>query len=510
MAVFKSFLLRCTRTELKLAQRLFVRGNTSLPMTQEQLVLNPTAVVSYWQKLMAAVNEPTQDFLTAKPINPESSLSPDYYTFRTLLNKSIRAKRTLEGGDILPDIVLKQVCEFYKTLKKEEKLRFFHVLSVHFGVDAKEVTDASKRYIDEPSAANEEKLRASLVPPRAGLFAQIGQQMDGVKFLVDMRRDLLELLSETPRDSHLRLLSENLRETLAEWFSVGFLDLERITFNSPASLLEKLIKYEAVHPMRGWMDLKQRLGPGRRCFAFFHRSMPEEPLVVTYIALVKELASSVQTILDDPAPTYPPPEEIQTAVFYSISSTQQGLSGVELGNFLIKRVVYQLQQDFAHIQHFATLSPIPNFRPWLLKKLDENDQSLLLPPEQEALQKACPSLCPVEALKRIIATPLHTHTPEVLQVVKTPLMRLCARYLALEKKNGFALDPVANFHLRNGAFLWRLNFLADTSAKGHLQSLSLMVNYAYRLSDVEGNNRRYLRDGRIALGPPMEAIMALN
>jgi malonyl-CoA decarboxylase len=263
-------------------------------------------------------------------------------------------------------------------------------------------------------------------------------------------------------------LADELRALLAGWFDVGFLELQRMTWRSPALLLEKIIAYEAVHAIQGWPDLKNRLDSDRRLYAFFHPRMPDEPLIFIEVALTRGLSDNIQRVLDEQAPVEDA-GRADTAIFYSINNAQRGLDGISFGNFLIKKVVDDLSHEFPNLKTFATLSPVPGLRAWaerhgLIGELDSADD---------------------------------------LQ-----LTRLTARYLTeISPEKGRVRDPVAHFHLSNGARLERINLRADTSARGQLLSAGVMVNYLYKLSDIEANHEAYSGLGRVAMASPIKALL---
>jgi len=304
----------------------------------------------------------------------------------------------------------------------------------------------------------EARLRIALDAPRAKFFAQFNLLPEGVKFLVDLRADLLAFLEHEPALDVLRVELDGLLES---WFDPGFLELRRITWQSPALVLEKLIAYEAVHRIESWDDLKNRLDRDRRCYAFFHPRMPNEPLIFVEIALAKGLPGSVQVLLDPQAPI----GEVRaadTAVFYSISNAQKGLRGISLGNLLLKRVIADLQKDLPWLKIFATFSPIPGFHRWLVRAEPALAEAGLGDESRELLLKAC------------------------------------ARYLVQEKSNGLPLDPVAQFHLNNGASIDRIFWAADASERGMKQSMGMMVSYRYELDHVDRNHEEYLASGQVA------------
>jgi malonyl-CoA decarboxylase len=261
-------------------------------------------------------------------------------------------------------------------------------------------------------------------------------------------------------------------------------------------LLEKLMVYEAVHEIRGWSDLKNRLEADRRCFAYFHPRMPDEPLIFVEIALVQGMADNVQSLLDETAPVGDP-LDADTAIFYSISNCQRGLSGISFGDFLIKRVVDRLAAELPHLSHYATLSPMPGFRAWLEQRSIQEGEELLTQIERRAIE-ALPSAPTDHLLTNLLARPHWYEDLAVSQAIKAPMLRLAARYIINEKTpRGRALDGVAHFHLSNGARLERINWLGDLSPKGLQQSAGLMINYLYQLDDIEENHEAYSGEGRV-------------
>jgi malonyl-CoA decarboxylase len=344
--------------------------------------------------------------------------------------------------------------------------------------------------VDEGPA--EIRLRRALVSPRTRLLQRFAASAGGMRFLVDLRAELLPHLKGNKR---LQALDAELENLFSTWFDVAFLELRSISWDSPASLIEKLIKYEAVHDIRSWADLKNRLDSDRRCYGFFHPSLPNEPLIFVEVALLNEMADNIMPLLDESAA----PEDLQkstVAIFYSISNTQGGLKGVSFGDSLIKRVVETLRAEFPKLKTFATLSPIPGLRPWLSK----NVEPLLAQLNEKELA----------ALGREISfePPTASHVlaaieqPQVLEALslKSPLRQFLTRagghYLGQAKHGEQVLDPVARFHLGNGARIERINWFADPSTKGIKQSHGLMVNYLYDLKRLDKN--RQLLDKGIA------------
>jgi malonyl-CoA decarboxylase len=323
----------------------------------------------------------------------------------------------------------------------------------------------------------------------------------GVKFVVDLRAELLALGKS---DAAARALSEDLRPLLGAWFDVGFLDLVRIDWRAPAALLEKLVSYEAVHAIRSWRDLKNRLDSDRRCFAFFHPRMPDEPLIFVEVALVDGMAGNIQRLLDARAETSDP-RQANTAIFYSISNCQQGLAGISFGNFLIKRVAEQLARELPNIKDFATLSPIPGLRQHIDGRLKDESDRALSAAEVASLVPVTNAAAGAAAVRLLLDRPGWWEVPAIDKALRPILSRLAARYLTTTDDKGRALDRVAHFHLGNGAVVERLNWLADTSANGLKQSYAMMVNYRYKLGDVDANHEAYA-NGRIVASREVRAL----
>jgi malonyl-CoA decarboxylase len=335
-------------------------------------------------------------------------------------------------------------------------------------------------------------LRHALEPPRLKLLTQFTSIPDGRKFLVDLRGSLLKVRGT---DKLLTALDADLRGLLAAWVDIGFLELQRIDWNSPAALLEKLVDYEAVHAIRSWRDLKNRLDSDRRCYAFFHPRMPGEPLIFVEVALVKGLSGSVQDLLDEKAPVQDP-FQADTAIFYSISNCQSGLAGISFGNFLIKRVVEELSTEFRNLKTFATLSPIPGFRRWLDPLLAKDEPRLLSDEEVASLNAAFPAETGGAALAGIVGKRHWWRDTGLRKAAEPVLTRLAARYLLVEANAKRAKDPVAHFHLSNGARVERLNMAGDTSDKGAKESATLMVNYLYDPGKIEDWHEDYAGEGK--------------
>jgi len=402
------------------------------------------------------------------------------------------------GGEVTARARAADLGRTYLLLDGEGRERFLRLLAGEFDVDRARIDrwcgELARAESPIQRAAAERELRDALEPPRITLLRQFNALPEGVKFLVDRRAELLELGRHDPL---LQGLENDLRRLLANWFDIGFLELKRIGWESPAALLEKLMAYEAVHAIRSWADLKNRLEADRRCFAFFHPRMPDEPLIFVEVALVAGMASNISALLDEAAPIGDP-QAADAAIFYSISNCQQGLNGISFGDFLIKRVVDALAADLPRLKVFATLSPVTGFRSWLDRESEAAPGGLLLPAERAAIDALGDGLNGLD-LPPLLDRPDWASDPQLSAAMREPLLRLCARYLVRERaRSGRALDRVAHFHLSNGARVERLNWLGDTSEKGLQQSAGLMVNYLYRLGDIEANHEAYRGEGRVA------------
>jgi malonyl-CoA decarboxylase len=423
-----------------------------------------------------------------------------------LLRRHMQACLEGKGGEVSARARAAELGRAYLRLDANGRERFLRLLATGFDA-SRAAIDAAIRGVAaaETNAERiraEQKLRQALEPPRRILLTQFNALPEGVKFLVDMRAELLEMSN---KDAQLTALEGDLKNLLAAWFDIGFLELERITWRSPAAVLEKLIAYEAVHTIQSWQDLKNRLDSDRRLYAFFHPRMPDEPLIFVEVALVTGIATNVQALLDLEAPVGDP-SKADTAIFYSISNCQKGLAGISFGNFLIKRVVDRLSGEFKNLKTFATLSPIPGFRSWLDARLAVGEPGLLTKTEHKTM-RALASGGAKGAFKHLLANNDWVGNPQTVEVLAEPLQRLAARYLTVEKKrDGKAIDPVAHFHLSNGARVERINWMADNSPRGIKQSAGMMVNYLYRLSDIDDNHEAYTGQGRITASSAVKAM----
>ena len=375
-----------------------------------------------------------------------------------------------------------QVLNLYASLPIEARIDFFRLLARDFGPDQDQLRSAWAAYDQAPTPANLSALLETVEPPRQELFRRLNLAPGGTGALVSMREDLLK---HGGRGPELAGVDADLVHLLYSWFNRGFLVMERITWSTPADILERIIRYEAVHMIQGWDDLRRRVQPpDRRCYAFFHPSLVDEPLIFVEVALTREIPSSIQELLTEDRQVLPL-EQATTAAFYSISNCQPGLRGISFGNFLIKQVVEDLSRDLPSLETFVTLSPTPGFGAWLDRVA------------------ADPAPAGLEGLDTAPLALLHTpgwHQDQSLAEGLRPLlMGLAAAYfLRAKAKDGKPLDPVARFHLGNGARLERLNWLGDTSAKGLRESAGLMVNYLYDLRTIEANHEAFANHGAVA------------
>jgi malonyl-CoA decarboxylase len=416
------------------------------------------------------------------------------------LQQQIDASLSGRGGEASARSNATDLARCYLDLNDEGRLRFMRLLTHEYGVapsHLNEAMDGVRDSSDDPAeyARAITKLRDQLQSPRIKLFRQFNGLEHGIKFLVDLRADLLDLIRENPE---LRPLDADLKYLLSTWFDAGFLVLHRITWAAPADLLEKLIAYEAVHEIKSWDDMKNRLESDRRFFAFFHPAMPDEPLIFVEVALVNGIANNVQALLDQTAPTKDP-EQADTAIFYSISNAQRGLSGVSFGDFLIKKVVERLSARLPNVKTFATLSPIPGFRRWLDGRI--KDGADLLSHEQEASLRAVAGDVPAgqSVLQSLLDRNSWHEDPSIVEALEPVLAHLATGYLLYQRREatGTALDPVAHFHLSNGARVERINWLGDQSPKGFEQSAGIMVNYLYDKTQIEANHEDYVSGSEI-------------
>lgn len=373
-----------------------------------------------------------------------------------------------------------EIIAAYKALDATERPAFFESLLKEFDVDNEAIFSATEHYREDPGFENLTAITRAVEAPRQKLFRRINMVAEGTSTLVVMRSHLLQA---EKTNSQLRAVDSDLRHLFISWFNKGFLEMQRINWDTPASVLEKIIQYEAVHAINGWDDLRNRLREDRACFAFFHPAMPDDPLVFVEVAFTDELPTAIAPLLEqDREPINP--NDADTVVFYSISNCHPGLAGVSFGNFLIKQVVEEVRQQHPNIKAFVTLSPVSGFRKWLERA---NLRELIEPTLVEKIKEPVNTVVPAE--------------------IRDALMRLCAHYLLKEKSGNLARDPVARFHLGNGARLHRLHWAADLTPKGKQQSAGIMVNYLYDLNKIELNHEAYFDQGEIAVSKTISKLL---
>jgi malonyl-CoA decarboxylase len=403
------------------------------------------------------------------PRNPSRTARKAILLCRNLLSERGEVSGTRLAGEALGA---------YQALDEVSRAGFFDLLVQEFSPDPEQVGRAGDAYRTNPSSENLLQLQAAVESPRVELFRRLNLAPAGTRILVELRGRLLRKLDQNPQ---WEPVVGDLERLLMAWFNRGFLELRRIDWRTSALVLEKLIRYEAVHEIQGWNDLRRRLESDRRCYAFFHPALPDEPIIFIEAALTRGISEKVQPLLDPDSPVLSP-DSADCAMFYSITNCQEGLRGVPFGSFLIKQVVEDLGREFPRIRKFATVSPVPGFREWLA---------------------ANPELA---ALRTKLDQPRWWENPTLSEELRPDLIHWCARYLLQAKQGREPLDPVARFHLRNGARLERINWLGDTSVAGMQRSAGVMVNYFYRISELERNHETYTRDFQIAAASEIEML----
>lgn len=393
-----------------------------------------------------------------------------------------------ERGEVSGSRLAAEALDAYQGLDDRDRRAFFEALIREFSPDPEEVGQAGDAYRRDPSPENLARLQRVVEPPRQELFRRLNQAPDGTRILVQMRARVFE---ESGNAARLKPIAADLAHLLTSWFNRGFLVLRRIDWRTPAVILEKLIQYEAVHQIHGWDDLRRRLERDRRCYAFFHPALPDEPIIFIEVALTRSLSDSVQELLDTDSPVLDA-ETAEWAIFYSITNCQQGLRGVPFGSFLIKQVVEDLSTELPRLKKFATLSPVPGFRKWLSEK-------------EEALEGA-PKLEPFASAVAKLGNPQWMEDAALRADIERHVLPLAAYYLLHAKQNQDPLDPVARFHLKNGARLERINWPGDTSSSGFERSAGVTANYVYKLADVERNHELMVREHKVRASREIEAL----
>lgn len=379
----------------------------------------------------------------------------------------------------------------YAELPREGRREFFRILRERFGPDPARVTEAYEAWRRQPDDEHMQRLFQVCEPPRQELLRRLNLAPGGTRELVGMREDLLHALAEEPE---LKAVDRDFRHLFGSWFNRGFLVMRRIDWTTSAAVLEKLIQYEAVHAIRDWGDLRRRLDPrDRRCFGFFHPALGDEPLIFVEVALTSGIPDRIQGIIDA-GETGADAAQATTAAFFGISNCQYGLRGISFGSFLLKQVVQELKAELPRLETFATLSPVPGFRDWLTGLADGETAGPPLGERQRA------------AIARLDAPdwPETEADPEL----RSQLLSLAAWYLMEARDSrGLPANPVARFHLGNGARLERINYLGDRSEKGLQNGAGLMVNYVYDLDEIEHNHERLANEGVVAASSAVRRLL---
>ncbi len=388
-------------------------------------------------------------------------------------------------GEASGTAMAREVLDHYQDLEPDGRLTFFQVLVRDFGPDRKKLEKAIESWRAAPDADDTSELHFASEPRRQELIRRLNRAPNGTSDLVDMRADLLTLMNG---HKDLAALDRDVVHLLSSWFNRGFLVLRRIDWSTPANILEQIIRYEAVHEISDWDDLRRRIDPvDRRCYAFFHPALVDAPLIFVEVALTETIPSAIAPLLAvdrQPVPT----DRARTAVFYSISNTQRGLGGISFGNFLIKQVVEELRRELPKLDTFVTLSPVPGFMPWLKQTSDltEEDREIL----------------------KALDEPQWYENAETTAQLRAVIEPLAAYYfLKARTSKGRLIDPVARFHLGNGARLERINWLGDLSPKGLRESAGIMVNYLYRLEDIEKNHEAYANDDEVVASSAVKKLL---
>ncbi|MDQ2705089.1 MAG: malonyl-CoA decarboxylase, partial [Pseudomonadota bacterium] len=398
-----------------------------------------------------------------------------------LLSRRGEASGMALAGDIL---------ERWLRSGEDERRAFMLMMLDKFGPDAERLERAIEAYREERSPATLRELHAAAEPRRQELIRRLNLAPNGIATLVRMREALLRQKAEQP---DLEAVDADFSHLFGSWFNRGFLVLTPIDWSAPANILEKIIRYEAVHEIGDWDELRRRLDPeDRRCFAFFHPQLVDEPLIFVEVALTKSISGSISELLGEGrAPIRA--EEATTAVFYSISNCQEGLRGISFGNFLIKQVVEELRRELPGLETFATLSPLPGFSRWLASEM-ETPSGALTDTDRAWLEQ--------------LGQPDWPDDPETRAGIEAAMPPAVAHYLLRTRNQlGLPTDPVARFHLGNGARLERVNFLADRSPRAMRQSHGAMVNYLYKLDDIETNHEAFIERGEVVAAPAVKRLL---
>lgn len=436
--------------------------------------------VSFLQELLNSVAERGRQLLPA-------SLRGDNDDITDLVQALVSVRGEASGVAIA-----RHILDTYRELSGSERRDFFRFLATTIKPDDALVRRAAEAYLTESGTDALSRLQEAVESPLQEFFRRLNLAPGATAEIVAMRRDLLTMLPDEPS---LGTVDNDLMHLLYSWFNRGFLVLRRIDWQTPAAILEKIIHYEAVHEIQGFEDLRRRLDPtDRRCFAFFHPSLVDEPLIFVEVALTDDVPGSIQSVLNEerkgaggsPTPT--------VAAFYSISNCQEGLKGISFGNFLIKQVVEELAREQPQLKTFVTLSPVPGFVRWLAATMADDTAAVASDTDRVTLQ--------------VLADPGWTGEPEEDEGLRDAVLALAAHYFLIAKaRDGRPVDPVARFHLGNGARLERLNWQGDVSEKGLRESHGVMVNYRYDLKEIEKNHEAYANNATVVAARSVRQLL---
>ncbi len=409
-----------------------------------------------------------------------------------------------QRGEASQTALAQEIINIYAAMDPTQRTRFYEMLCTEFSPDATMLQGAATNYLKNPNAQNLSQLSAAVEPPRQELIRRINTAPRGTETLVAIRKHLLDSLAKSPR---LGPLEADLRHLFRSWFNRGFLSLRTINWQTSALILEKLIRYESVHEINGWPDLRRRLQADRRCFAFFHPALADEPIIFVEVALANGLTGDLERLLDVNAAVLSS-DKVNTAIFYSINNCLDGLRGIPFGNFLIKQVVVELAAEFPNMKNFCTLSPLPRFSQALR---DSNDThgltkrriAALLADYGPSLTKSAKRRDPVEAFFLLLEHPELNR-----EVLAAPLSRLALAYLTKVRLDGKVHDPVAAFHLSNGARLEGIKAFGNLRPYGLKASFGTTINYRYVPEELEENHERFVAGGQIRTSDSLSSELA--
>ena len=440
--------------------------------------------VSFFGELLTTISDRGRQLLDLSGI-----VSSQGETIETLSEALLSGRGEASGAALA-----RQIIKHYRSLDDEDRLAFFRFLSSRFSPDSDQVAKAARSYLQSPGHETLKRLTQAAESPRLEFLRRLNLAPDATADIVKMRMDLLRL---GRTEEALMAVDRDFVSQLTSWFNRGFLVLQGIDWSTPANILEKIIRYEAVHEIQGWDDLRRRLDPAdRRCFAFFHPSLVDEPLIFVQVALSRDIPGSIQQVLKEEQRQAQEVLEPTTAVFYSISNCQEGLRGISFGNFLIKQVVEDLTRAIPSLKTFVTLSPVPGFSTWMERAKESHLFSYLDATDLAILDN--------------LSDPHWIEDEELTEAMQPVLLSLAAHYFLVAKNiHGRPIDAVARFHLGNGARLERINWLGNTSARGMKEAHGLMVNYRYDLRDIERNHELFANSGIVAASKGVRSFLRI-